>query len=102
MDPRVKPAGDVGVWLSRGASCRQLAARTLVLTLRTDTAGTAALTAEKIMPVDRRRALPLLGASLLLAGIPCAQAQAYPGRPVRIIVPYPPGGPYDGIPRLIA
>jgi tripartite-type tricarboxylate transporter receptor subunit TctC len=54
------------------------------------------------MPIDRRLALPLLGASLLLAGIPRAQAQAYPGRPVRIIVPYPPGGPYDGIPRLVA
>jgi tripartite-type tricarboxylate transporter receptor subunit TctC len=31
-----------------------------------------------------------------------ASAESYPGKPVRIIVPYPAGGPYDGIPRLIA
>jgi tripartite-type tricarboxylate transporter receptor subunit TctC len=29
-------------------------------------------------------------------------AESYPAQPVRIIVPYPAGGPYDGIPRLIA
>jgi len=31
-----------------------------------------------------------------------ARAEQYPSRPIRIIVPYPAGGPYDGIPRLIA
>jgi tripartite-type tricarboxylate transporter receptor subunit TctC len=31
-----------------------------------------------------------------------ARAQPYPSKPIRIIVPYPAGGPYDGIPRIIA
>jgi tripartite-type tricarboxylate transporter receptor subunit TctC len=31
-----------------------------------------------------------------------ARAEQYPSRPIRIIVPYPPGGPYDAIPRVIA
>jgi len=31
-----------------------------------------------------------------------ASAEPYPAKPVRIIVPYPAGGPYDGIPRIIA
>ena len=38
-------------------------------------------------------------ATLLL--VPClAVAQAYPARPVRIIVPYPPGGATDVMARV--
>ena len=58
------------------------------------------------MRIDRRSAIRLLAAPTLLGSLPAlsssARAQQYPTKPVRIIVPYPAGGPYDGIPRLIA
>jgi tripartite-type tricarboxylate transporter receptor subunit TctC len=40
----------------------------------------------------------------LLAGVaaPLAGAQDYPAKPIRFIVPYPPGGPLDGIARMMA
>ena len=40
--------------------------------------------------------------ALLCLVVTQALAQAYPSRPVRIIVPYPPGGGVDGIARPIA
>jgi len=41
-------------------------------------------------------------AMLCLLATPLAQAQAYPNRPVRIIVPFPPGAATDTLGRLIA
>ncbi|MET0517666.1 MAG: tripartite tricarboxylate transporter substrate binding protein [Burkholderiaceae bacterium] len=47
-----------------------------------------------------RRAL--LAAALLAAGLTGAQAQSWPSRPLRIIVPYTPGGSSDIIARAIS
>ncbi len=45
----------------------------------------------------------LLGAAcLVLAGTGLASAQDYPTRPVRLIIPFPPGGSNDVVGRLIA
>lgn len=48
----------------------------------------------------RRRHLLALPATLALPGI--ARAQAWPSRPVRMIVPFPPGGTTDVVARLVA
>ncbi len=55
------------------------------------------------MNLHRRKFLHLTaGAAALSATSRIAQAEAYPTRPVTIIVPFPAGGPTDTIARIIA
>jgi tripartite-type tricarboxylate transporter receptor subunit TctC len=52
-----------------------------------------------LRPLTRR---VTLGAGLALAVAPPASAQAYPSRPIRILVPYPVGGIVDIVTRALA
>lgn len=49
----------------------------------------------------RRTLLVLAWAAALAAPAAHAQAPAWPARPIKFVVPYPPGGPVDGIARLV-
>ena len=54
-------------------------------------------------PTLGRRTLVGLAALATLSGLACtAQAQSYPNRPVKIVVPFAAGGPADNYARFLA
>src|SRR5262245_60153987 len=58
------------------------------------------------MSINRRSILEFIGRSAVLGGLQglpaVASAQAYPDKPIHIVVPFPPGGSLDGTPRIVA
>ena len=53
-------------------------------------------------PLTRRLVLPLLASGLAAASLPALAQQDYPNRPIKIVVPFSPGGAVDGPIRAIA
>jgi tripartite-type tricarboxylate transporter receptor subunit TctC len=49
----------------------------------------------------RRQFLTILGGAALMSPVTAGAVDTYPNRPIRLIVPYPPGGGTDIVGRLL-
>ena len=56
----------------------------------------------QLAPLQRRRAALLMGLLACLPGIALSQATTWPTKPIKIVVPFAPGGNTDSIARIIA
>ena len=56
-------------------------------------------TEARLAPTLRRRALPAL--ALGLAAAPAVAQEAWPARPIRLVIPFAPGGPIDTVGRMV-
>jgi tripartite-type tricarboxylate transporter receptor subunit TctC len=63
---------------------------------------TPAIETTIVLPPRRRLLVALATATLLAGAAPLAQAQAWPSKPLRIVVNFPPGGAADVIARAVA